>query len=66
MLFVLWRLRLLAENCVRLRARSDCEGVMTWGVELAELSESESKDVARLCMLRDWVSLEFIRASLVT
>ena len=31
-----------------------------------ELSESESREVARLCILRDWVSLEFIRASRVT
>ena len=30
------------------------------------VSESESKVLARLCMLNDWVSLEFIRASLVT
>ena len=30
------------------------------------VSESESKVLARLCILKDWVSLEFIRASLVT
>ena len=66
LLFVRWRLRLLAEKFFRLRARSDWDGVMACGVELAELSESESNDVARLCMLRDWVSLEFISANLVT
>ena len=50
----------------RLSANEDWEGVMACGVEPAELSESESNEVARLCMLRDCVSLEFIRASLVT
>jgi len=30
------------------------------------VSESVSNELARLCMLRDWVSLEFIRASRVT
>lgn len=37
-----------------------------WGVELEDVSESEPKDLARLCILRDWVSLEFIRARRVT
>ena len=31
-----------------------------------EVSESESNELAKLCMLRDWVNLEFISASLVT
>ena len=33
---------------------------------LPEVSESESNELAKLCMLRDWVNLEFISASLVT
>ena len=69
LLFVLWRLRQLPENVLRLRAREDCEGdtVRACGVEqLSELSESESSEVARLWRLRDWLSLEFIRARRVT
>ena len=31
-----------------------------------EVSESESNELAKLCMLSDWVNLEFISASLVT
>lgn len=30
------------------------------------MSESESREVAKLCMLNDWVSLEFINARRVT
>lgn len=45
---------------------ADCDGDNAWGVEAAEWSESESKEEARLCIERDWVSLEFIRARRVT
>ena len=45
---------------------ADCEGDSAWGVEAAEWSESESNEVARLCIERDWVSFEFIRARRVT
>ena len=55
----------------RSRAREFCERVEgEWvpgegrGVGV-ELSESE-KDLAKLCMERDWVSLEFIKARRVT
>ena len=61
---VLCRLRQLPEKVFRSRASS----LWDWacGVEQVELSESESREVARLCMLRDCVSLEFIRANRVT
>jgi len=56
------------EKLLRLMAKEDWEGDTErerWGVE-PEVSESESKELARLCILNDWVSLEFISASLVT
>jgi len=58
----------LLDKLLRLIAREDWEGDTErerCGVE-PEVSESESNELARLCMLNDWVSLEFIRASLVT
>ena len=65
MLLVLCRLRQLPEKVFRSRASSLCDWP-AWGVEQVELSESESREVARLCMLSDCVSLEFIRANRVT
>ena len=44
---------MLEEKLWRLSVRDDCDGDTAWGVEEAEWSESESKEVARLCMLRD-------------
>ena len=54
------------EKFLRFKAKDDCEGDLACGVEWVEVSESESRDVARLCMLKLWVNLEFIRANLVT
>jgi len=60
------KLRQLVEKFLRFNANADCEGDNAWGVEAAEWSESESNEEARLCIERDWVSLEFIRARRVT
>jgi len=54
------------EKFLRFKANADWDGDRAWGVEAVEWSESESKEVARLCIERDWVSLEFIKARRVT
>ena len=81
LLLDLSKLRLLVEKFLRFNAlkssyeitscdfrltNADWDGDNAWGVEAVEWSESDSKDVARLCIERDWVSLEFIRARRVT